>query len=912
MSRVRGGDEARIARLTPRSGARPRFSSAGDAALRIPSFQPDLGRFVKFQEIVPSEPPLTGPSERLGRVLRERYRIERELGAGGMAVVYLATDLQQNRTVALKVLRPELASMIGPERFLREIDIASKLNHPNILPLFDAGEADGLPYFVMPYIEGESLRDRLAREEQLSVADALQIIREVADGLSYAHAHGIIHRDIKPENIMLSSGHALVADFGIARAVSDAGGTNKLTGTGIAIGTVPYMSPEQATGSAKVDARSDLYSLACVLYEMLVGGPPFPASTPQGVLARHLVDPVPSIRTVRSTVPVQVEEAILAALAKSKADRFPSVAAFVEALDGKLPSPSQPYQAAQAARVRRRWPLVLAGSTALALLITAAWVVLSAPTLDPKRVLVGRFEDWTGDRALNGLAAQAATEIVSGLASIGIVQPMDAASVTAEGARAHDYPSLRPLARRVGAGSVVSGSISRRADSLEFQIKLTDVATGDLLRPVRSVVQLAAEPTAAVALVAQRVMAGYAAHFDPRFHNYATISQPATYDAYREFQTGFRTSWEGEGNVALDHFRRAIALDSAFMAPRIYVAVTDGCRATDSIAAAFRAAGSHLLPSDQARIDFEAAECRQDLRGRYAAAQQLFRDAPELDENVFLVAQAAFYLNKPREALTCVERLGRARDPAVYFRLWCVNIMTHAYHQLGQYREALQFIDRTRAELSDDPLLERNQMRHWAALGDLKRVNALIDQRLGKSSQVLLAGGDMLAIGEELRGHGYIAAGRALCERAIGWYGTRPSSEQATFDSRATVAKALYCAERWDRARVAYQRLASEDSSETPRGMDFRTRLGALAARRGDSAEVARIDRWFAARDSLPRASYGRAVLAGFRGDRVRALALFQFAWERREPGFGEAHTDPLLEPLRDYPPFLALLYAAR
>ncbi|HLG05657.1 MAG TPA: serine/threonine-protein kinase, partial [Gemmatimonadales bacterium] len=255
------------------------------------------------------------------RALHHRYRIEGELGQGGMAVVYRATDLRQNRTVALKVLRPDLASLIGPERFLREIEISGKLNHPHILPLFDAGDADGLPYFVMPFIEGESLRDRLRRDGQLSVPEALQITREVADALSYAHGQAIIHRDIKPENIMLSSGHALVADFGIARAVTAAGGAQKLTGTGMAIGTVDYMSPEQATGSAQVDARSDLYSLACVLYEMLVGSPPFTAPTSQAVLARHLVDPVPPIRTVRPTVPVPVEAAILAALAKSKADR---------------------------------------------------------------------------------------------------------------------------------------------------------------------------------------------------------------------------------------------------------------------------------------------------------------------------------------------------------------------------------------------------------------------------------------------------------------------------------------------------------------------------------------------------------------------------------------------------------------
>jgi tetratricopeptide (TPR) repeat protein len=830
-----------------------------------------------------------------------------------MAVVYLATDLRQNRTVALKVLRPELASLIGPERFLREIDISGKLNHPHILPLFDAGEAGGLPYFVMPFIEGESLRDRLIREGQLSVADALQITREAADALSYAHAQGIIHRDIKPENIMLSQGHALVADFGIARAVTAAGAADKLTGTGMAIGTVDYMSPEQATGSGQVDVRSDLYSLACVLYEMLAGRPPFPASTAQGVLARHLVDPVPPIRTVRSTVPVPVEAAILAALAKSKADRFASVKEFIEALDGKRPSPSQPYPAVMDPRARpRRRVLLAVGLGAVVLTASAAYLVLRPPPVANTRVLVGLFEDRTGDPALGGLVGQASTAIVSGLASTGIVQPVDARGVAAEGSTVRDLPSLRRLARRVGAMSVVSGTIGRRGDELEFQIQLTIAATGDVLRPVTPVVWPAFTPSAAVAQLAQRVMAGYAAHFDPRFRNYAIISQPATYDAYREFQTGLKVSWEEGSHAALDHFRRAIALDSAFMAPRIYVAVQEECRAADSVAAALRVLGDRLLSSDQARIDLVVAKCRGDRLGQYAAAGQLFRDAPDLAENVVDVAQAALYQNKPREALTCLERLERTREPADHFRSWCWNIMPHAYHQLGQYREALQLLDRIRAEAPDYPLLERSQMRQWAALGDVERVSALIYQRLGKSNQEVRAGDDMLNVGEELRGHGQLEAGRALCARGVAWYGTRPSSEQATLDSRMNVARALYCAERWDQARVAYEQLTFEDSSESRSAMDFRTRLGALAARRGDSFEVSRLDRWFGARDSLPRASYGRAVLAAFRGDKVRALALFQFAWERREPGFIEAHADPILELLRDYPPFRALLYAAR
>ncbi|MDH3571239.1 MAG: serine/threonine protein kinase, partial [Gemmatimonadota bacterium] len=230
---------------------------------------------------------MTDLLERLRTALADRYTIERELGKGGMATVYLAEDVKHHRPVALKVLRPELAAALGPERFLREIEIAANLHHPHILPLYDSGEAEGFLYYVMPYVEGESLRDRLEREKQLAIDDALQVAREVADALSYAHAHGVIHRDIKPENILLESGHAVVADFGIARAVDAAGGA-RLTETGIAIGTPAYMSPEQAGGEKDLDGRSDLYSLGCVLYEMLAGQPPFTGPTVESLVHQHL------------------------------------------------------------------------------------------------------------------------------------------------------------------------------------------------------------------------------------------------------------------------------------------------------------------------------------------------------------------------------------------------------------------------------------------------------------------------------------------------------------------------------------------------------------------------------------------------------------------------------------------------
>ncbi len=267
-----------------------------------------------------------------GAALSDRYSIEREIGRGGMATVYLAQDTKHGRRVAIKVLLPELAAVVGAGRFLREIEIAARLSHPHILPLHDSGEVDGHLFYVMPYIEGESLRARLEREQQLPVADAVRLAQQVASALDYAHRQDVVHRDIKPENILLQEGHALVADFGIALAVSAAGGA-RLTGTGLSIGTPYYMSPEQAMGERHIDARSDIYSLGCVLYEMLGGEPPFTGASPQAVVARILTEQPRALRLIRDSVTPPLERAVAKSLARLPADRYATAARFGEALE---------------------------------------------------------------------------------------------------------------------------------------------------------------------------------------------------------------------------------------------------------------------------------------------------------------------------------------------------------------------------------------------------------------------------------------------------------------------------------------------------------------------------------------------------------------------------------------------------
>jgi serine/threonine-protein kinase len=331
---------------------------------------------------------MTEITERLKTAITQRYVIERELGQGGMATVYLARDIRHDRKVALKVLRPELAAVIGAERFLQEIKVTANLQHPHILPLHDSGEADGFLFYVMPYVQGESLRSRLDREKQLAVDDAVEIARAVGSALDYAHRHGVIHRDIKPANILIQDGQPLIADFGIALAVSHAGG-HRLTETGLSIGTPHYMSPEQAMGDRALDARSDVYSLGAMLFEMLTGDPPFTGSTAQAIVAKVITEKAPPVTAIRDTVPPHVSEAVQRALSKLPADRFSTAASFTEAISLRL-SLSSVAAPAVPRRPAVRIPgtplnRILAASL-VAVAVLAAWALLDRPSTPVVRV----------------------------------------------------------------------------------------------------------------------------------------------------------------------------------------------------------------------------------------------------------------------------------------------------------------------------------------------------------------------------------------------------------------------------------------------------------------------------------------------------------------------------------------------
>jgi serine/threonine-protein kinase len=517
----------------------------------------------------------------LRSALADRYEIERELGRGGMATVYLARDVRHDRAVALKVLHPDLAIALGAERFQREIRLAARLQHPHILTVHDSGEDAGMLWFTMPYVEGESLRDRLNREKQLPVEDALRIAREAADALDFAHRHGVVHRDIKPENILLIEGPALVADFGIARSLSSGG--ERLTQTGTSLGTAAYMSPEQAAGEREVDGRSDTYSLGIVLYEMLVGEPPFAGPTPEATIARRFTDTPRPVRELRDTVPLEVERAVQKALSRTAADRFSSTRAFADGLQFRRQTPTSAADgttALRAARRRKRLPaafLTLVLGVAIGVGVLFAWRKHgdNAPVSEsgPPVIAVLPFQN-LGDSA-NVYFADGVTDAVRGK-----LTALSGVRVIARGSsEPYRGTSKTPeqIAAELGARYLLTGTVrwAKAADGTSrvqvspelveiaangsaqskwqqsFDAPLTDVfvVQGDIAGEVADSMRVALSGTQRARLAA------------------VPTAVPEAYDAYLRGEA----SWSAGGNrapaaarQAIEYFEKAVKLDSSF------------------------------------------------------------------------------------------------------------------------------------------------------------------------------------------------------------------------------------------------------------------------------------------------------------------------------------------------------------
>ncbi len=599
--------------------------------------------------------------DRIRSALADRYAIEREVGRGGMATVFLAQDLRHHRPVAVKVLHPHLAVSLGPERFLREIQIAARLQHPHIVPLYDSGQASELLYYVMPYVEGESLRQRLERERQLPLEDALQVARAVAAALDYAHRHQIVHRDIKPENVMLHDGEAVVTDFGIAKAVTAAAAQN-LTQTGTAVGTPAYMSPEQAAGEAELDGRSDIYSLGAMLYEMVGGTAPFTGPTVQAIIAKLFTDPVPPLREWRDGVPEWLEQAVLKALAKAPAGRYATAAQFAQALAWPAGSSTPP------------------GS-------------LPAGAGTAKSIAVLPFADMSPQRDQEYFCEGIAEEIINALTNI---QALRVASRTSAFAFKGKNEDIGEIGRKLKVATVLEGSVRKAGNRLRVTAQLVNVADGYHLwserydRELQDVFAIQDEIAENIVKALRVVLS----EEEKRAIEKAPTENVQAYDYYlrgRQFFHQFRRTGI---QFARRMFERAIETDPNYALA--YAGVADCC---SFLYMYWDGSKANLESADSAsrralQLDPELAEAHASrgfalsLSSQYAEARQEFETAirlnPKLYEAHYLYARACFQEGKLEEAVRHYEDASRVR-PEDYQALF---LMQTPLNSLGRTADA--------------------------------------------------------------------------------------------------------------------------------------------------------------------------------------------------------------------------------
>ncbi|MEO8193289.1 MAG: protein kinase [Gemmatimonadales bacterium] len=603
------------------------------------------------------------PLERLRGALSQTYTIDRELGSGGMATVYLAQDGKHERLVALKVLHPDLAATLGPDRFLREIKLAARLNHPHILPLHDSGEVEGFLYYVMPYVEGESLRERLDRDHQLPIDEAVRHGRAIASALDYAHRQGIVHRDIKPENVMLYEGEAMVMDFGIAKAVSSAG-ADTLTQTGMMIGTPAYVSPEQAAGEVNLDGRSDQYSLGCVLYEMLTGERAFTGATAQAVMAKRFTETAKPLRSLRTSIPEPVERAVTRAMSTDIAARYKTAAQFAQALaSGSLTTPTDTQTLPQQ-------------------------VVSSA-----KSVAVLPFANMSNDTENEYFADGMAEEIINALSKI---QSLRVASRTVSFALKGKNEDLAEVGKKLRVSTVLDGSVRRMGNRLRITAQLVNVADGYQLwserydREMEDVFAIQDDISQAIVKALRVILT----EGEKKQIEKARVVNVQAYDYYLRGRQYFHQLRRKSLEYAKGMFNKAIEIDPEYA--RAYAGVADCCSLLYTY---FDARELNLRQADMAsmkalELEPELAEAHVarglavSLSKRFDEAEQEFETAMRLDPKLF---EAAYWFARARKSQGKYEEAVKLFERAAVIRpedYQTPGFLAQSLDALGRYEEA--------------------------------------------------------------------------------------------------------------------------------------------------------------------------------------------------------------------------------
>ena len=804
--------------------------------------------------------------------IADRYLVEREIGRGGMSRIYLAQDIRHHRAVALKVLPPDIATAHGRTLFLREIQIAARLNHPNILPLHDSGEAAGRLFFVMPFVEEQTLRDVLRDRGTLPLAEAVSMVREIADALDFAHSRNVIHRDIKPGNILFVAGHPVLADFGIAQAMHAA--QDETLSQELAFGTPAYMSPEQASGG-KVDRRSDVYALGIVLREMLTGE--------RSRERQHHQAGSGDSRGVLPTRPTKVPSGVLRAIdravATNPADRFESAGAFARAV-------------AVASKPPERVAWLVATPLAVAF-AAAVWFIArqSKPAIqiEPRRVVVAEFENPARRPELNYIGSMVADWLTEGLERTGFVDVVPTLSSLAASryARTQRDP-LESLAAETGAGIVVTGSAYVQGDEIEMQVQVSDASRHKLLGTVGPIRGPAASPIVAIDAVRTRVMGLLSSTFDSRLAGSLEIPQrPPTFEAYLDFSQGMEDYLASKFHPAADRFHHAFEQDTSFVTALLMASIARSNEANyaaaDSMLDLVGPNRSRLTPIDREWYDYRRHVVNGERAAALASIRRIAAASPGT-KATYNFAVEAMQNGSLAEAKTAILSLspdvGPMRGWAPYW-----DVRTRIRHLLGEHRAELHDAEAARQRFPIRLYTMSGLVRALGALGRtsdlgeaLKAAASLPPDPSGVTPADLALEG-----GTELLAHGKAADAREILSRGVDWLKVNGAVRPLPFEQRVTRARLYYALDQWRAAADSAAALAHE----APARSDILGLAGAAAVRAGDRASGSR---WLATIQALPRtydmgiASQNEARVLLMLGQRDSAIAkLRQSAFEGHE-----------------------------
>lgn len=874
----------------------------------------------------------------LNEALRGRYRIVRPLGAGGMATVYLAEDLRHDRKVAFKVLRPDFAATLGSRRFLEEIRIAANLTHPHIMPVHDSGEAAGLLFYVMPFSREESLREWIDREGELPVEDAVTLLEEIVDAVGHAHSHGVVHRDIKPGNVLLQGGHAMIVDFGVAKALSEVASRSdgESTAEGMAIGTPAYMAPEQAAADPSVDHRADLYAIGILAYELLAGRPPFGGGTAPSILTRQITEaPVP-VHVHRDTVTTELSEWVMRCLQKKPADRWKSAGEMLTALRALEPTARGTGSAmpAGARGTRRARPVGLfAAAGAVMLSGIFLWPRLGGADIDQtSRVVVNVFVNRTGDADFDPVGHMLQDWIIDGLLQSGLLEVVPTITarqaadyIGSEGRQGRVRDPIRALADETGADIVVSGTLYQEGDQLRIQTSVTDASNREEARLVGSIAPVVGSVSDVTPLfdeVRGRLLGSLATSLNRRIVAQVGVSDRApTYAAYEALNRALDRYAARDYTEASALFLRAHELDSTYVVPLVYASLSlrnhgEWAR-SDSVVSLLEAHRDELSEYQRHWVDYSRAVLAGDLDRARVTIRRAATLAPG-SKAAYNWSLMAIRMGRPAEAREALASLDPDRGSMRGIsRYWMRQI--EASHHLGDHERELEQVEQLEARYPDERSILFYKVRVLAALGWVESLKAVFS-----AEAVSRFPPDVVAVryrnaAIDLFVHGHTEAAKELARIGIEWIDSRTTTEgrMSSFDAGVSLrARQQLLYQKGRLLEVLGQRaealaIYADLYEQTPDAWFLRAHMGVVHASLGHISEAMETDRWLQTLDvpyDQGSITTWRAGIAGRLGDLSRGTALLHQA---RQEGVAWADLHPLFhlyDAMGAYDPFMELM----